>query len=226
MSPRHILSLFAGLALVIATAAAGVYWFSYKGPASLVDKGMESLDDVLKIGGKVVDHLGRITRFQPKLVIGGKTVIESNQQIAELAVTRKSFSQSYRWEHSFVGSTKRMEIKGTFVAKAGYVLKSPMELRFPEDGASVTMVLPDPSILSNEMTRYDIIKDEDGLWNRLNTSDREHAVNALKHAADQFVRESGILQETDDAMMAHLRKAVAEASDTPVEISREKPGLP
>lgn len=218
-TPRQILSVSFGLALLVATAAASFYWIVYKGPA-------ESVEGTLKLGGKVIDHLARITQFQPKLVIGEKTVIESNQQIAELAVTKKSYSQTYLWEHSFVGSTKRMELKGDFVAKAGYVLKSPMELRFPTDGASVTMILPEASVLSNEMTRYEIITDEDGFWNKLSADDRESAINSLKRAADQFVKTSGLLGEADDSMMEHLRKAVKDASEDPVEITRETPGFP
>ncbi len=215
MTSRQILSLFLGLALLIATAAAGLYWFVYKGPGELVDKGT-----------RVVEHLARLTQFQPRLVIGEKTVIESSQRIAEMAVAKKSYAQTYRWEHSFVGSTKRMEIKGDFVAKAGYALKSPMELRFPADGARVTMVLPAATILSNEMTRYEILKDEDGYWNKLSTEDRERAVNALKQSADRVVRESGILKEADDSMMEHLRNAMRKSTDVPVEIFRETPELP
>lgn len=230
ITSRQILSLSIGVALLIATAAAGFYWLVYKGPVELVDKGTKSfvgnLDGSLRVGKKVMDYLGKVTQFQPRLVIGEKTVIESNQQIAELAVTKKSFSQTYHWEHSFMGSTKRMAIKGDFVAKAGYVLKSPMELRIREDGGMVTMVLPGATILSNEMTHYETIEDKEGFWNRLSQDDREQAVNALKHSSDKFAAESGLLQEADDSMMAHLRKAVTEASEAPVEIKRETPKIP
>lgn len=219
MSSRQILSLFAGLALLIATAAGSFYWLVYKGPVN-------SAESTLKIGGRIVDRLAEITQIRPKLVIGEKTVIESKQQIAELAVIKKSFTHTYRWEHSFVGSTKRMEIKGDFVAKAGYALKSPTELRFSQDGSKMTIVLPEASVLSNEMTRYETLKDEDGLWNKLSTEDREHAINGLKRSADRFLSESGILQEADDSMMEHLKKAVADASEAPVKINREMPELP
>ena len=219
MKSHQILSLFAGLALLIATVAAGFYWLAYKGPVN-------SVESTARLGGRIVDRLAEITQFRPRLVIGEKTVIESSQQIAELAVAQKSYSQTYRWEHSFAGSTKRMEIKGDFVAKAGYALKSPTELRFSEDGAKLTMVLPQASVLSNEMTRYEILKDEDGFWNKLSTDDRERAANALKHSADQFLRQSGILNEADDSMMGHLRDALTGATTNPVEIIRENPELP
>lgn len=219
MKSRQILSLFVGLVLLVATAAVAFYWVAYKGPVN-------SVESTLKVGGKVIERLAEITQLRPRLVIGEKTVIESNQQIAELAVTKKSFSHTYLWEHSFVGSTKRMEIKGEFVAKAGYALKSPTELRFSEDGSRITVVLPDSSVLSNEMTRYEILKDEDGYWNKLSTDDRERAINELKRSADRFLRESEFLHEADAAMMAHLRKAVTDSSVVPVEIFRENSSLP
>lgn len=219
MNSRQILALLIGLAVLIATAAGSIYWLVYKGPVS-------SAESTLKIGGRIVDRLAEITQIRPKLVIGEKTVIESSQQIAELAVTKKSYSHTYRWEHSFVGSTKRMEIKGDFVAKAGYVLKSPAELRFSQDGSRMTIVLPEASVLSNEMTRYETLKDEDGLWNKLSTEDRERAINVLKLSADRFLRESGILKEADDSMMEHLKNAVTEISEPPVEIFRKNPELP
>lgn len=88
------------------------------------------------------------------------------------------------------------------------------------------LVLPDATLLSNEVKTYDIVVDEDGYWNKLSAEDREQALNGLKKSADSFIVESGLLQEAEDSMVEHIRKAVHQSVGPSVSIERVTPPVP
>lgn len=215
---KPIYAIGIALSLIIAVAAAAIVAFFYIPYSAAKETGRGILAGIEKVS--------ELSQFKPRIVIGERVVIESRNQIAEFATANRNFSHTYSWEHTYLGSTKKFTIKGDFVAKAGYRLNSPAELHLPQGTSAVKLVLPDATLLSNEVKTYDIVVDEDGYWNKLSAEDREQALNGLKKSADAFIVESGLLQEAEDAMVEHIRKAVHQSVGPSISIERVTPPVP
>ena len=77
--------------------------------------------------------------MRPLVTSGGVTIIEASGSIAELSTVEKNFQHTYTWKSKWLGSTKRIELKGDFVAKAGYNISGkdlarPFSVDISEDG--------------------------------------------------------------------------------------------
>jgi hypothetical protein len=78
-------------------------------------------------------------------------------------------------------------------------------MEISEDGRIVTLRHRKPEVLSCELTRIHVLKDEDGWWNKIRPEERESAQNELIRQARQVARESDLL----DAAAADLKERLA-----------------
>jgi hypothetical protein len=141
-------------------------------------------------------------------------IIEESSPIKELATYEENFTHTHVWEHEWLRSTKRIELRGTFTAKAGFDLeKAPITLATDQEGHQVDLVLPEPEILSVEGRNIKILEDKDGLWNRITDQDRQRAMNALLDSARQHARESGAPEKAQQAVIDEVREAVENQDD-------------
>jgi hypothetical protein len=204
---RRIMLLGIGHFGVVAllSATAWVLWVHVpSGAARRVSASIAAMTDALGISARVI--------------VGERTILQGPQRIAELAVLSQEINQTYTWQHEHLFSTKKIEFKADFTAKVGYRFNSPLEIRF--DGAMdhVTMALPKAEILSIEMNGFQIVEDQNGLWNRINDMDRQQAINALKRRAyDAFIA-AGVIEKADEVMRGHLAEALEEAGRNKTQI--------
>ena len=181
------LAIGIAIALVIATVFGGIYFLVWKGPQEVITttttttvKTVNAGYDLLKRGAK---DIYRALQFEPKVTIGGETVYGPATQIAEIATATKDFNHTYTYEVSWAGSTKRLELKGDFTAKAGFPVDGSFVMEISEDGSRVTLHHKEPSLLSCEMKKLYVLKDEGGFWNKLQPQERESAQNELLRRA-------------------------------------------
>ncbi len=113
-----------------------------------------------------------------------------------------------------MGSTKAVEIRGSFTVKAGFDLREPFTINITRYGLAIQASLPEPRILSLEMITYKIIKDENGWWNRISDQDREEAFYRLRTAALNAVQDSGILEEAKATAEERIREIVQRNGST------------
>ncbi len=111
----------------------------------------------------------------------------------------KDFQHTYFYEATWAGSTKRLELKGDFVAKAGFTINDSFGLNLSEDGKMVTVRHSPPILISSELNRLTVVKDENGWWNKLTALDREDAQNSLLQQARKAA-------ETSDLMVIATQK--------------------
>lgn len=217
-------SLVILLAVLLLGVTGGAYVLLYLGPAHLVDRLAQTTTDTgergYDLGKRLAADLSGVFSVRPEVRVGEKVVLEANASVAELATARKEFTHALYWEHRWAGSTKRLELEGRFVAKAGYDLTQPFAIRISEDGDRVEAELPAAELLSLELVSEQIVRDEDGLWNKLSVTDREHAKNALLAGARQTALESSLLLDADRNLMARLETLVRNNSQRPVQITR------
>lgn len=102
-----------------------------------------------------------------------------------------------------MGSTKQIEISGSFEAKCGFDLNKKFSIVLENDKAIV--YLPAPKILSLEPMADLTFRDENGYWNWVNENDRTNAVNAFITDARNFAEQASFIEDTKKVTEEKLR---------------------
>lgn len=217
-----------GICLIIATLGVATYFIMFRGPAELAseaeaiaNRGADNAMDKAERFGGWLKSAGESLGFSPTIIVANEVIDEGTKSINELSTAKKTFKQKFAWEHTYLGSTKKIEVQAIFTAKAGYELDKLPELEINEAGTQVIARLPDPVILSNEQRDFRILHDQNGVWNRLNMEDREHAQNELKRLADETARASDLRKRADKYLIEHLKKSVEASVAGDVDVIRE-----
>lgn len=168
-------------------------------------------EPAVELGRRIVDGLSRRLQLRPEVRVDRKTVLAAETAVAELATVRQEFTHDYFWEHQWLGSTKRLRLRGTFAAKAGFDLNEGVYLDIDPRDLRVQIALPKPKILGVEMLSYQA-EEEDGFWNKLNAEEREEAVNALLASARATAEADAKLNDQAQQMLElQVSEAVTES---------------
>jgi len=228
MTRPHSIKPWIGICLIIATLGVATYFILFRGPAELAseaeaiaNRGADNAMDKVERAGGWLKSASESLGLKATIIVNNEVIDEGTKSINELSTAEKTFKQKFAWEHSYLGSTKKIEVQAVFTAKAGYKLDQLPELEINADGTQVIARLPDPEILSNEQRDFRIINDKNGMWNRLSKEDREHAQNELKRRADETAKESDLLKRADEHLIEHLKKSVEASASGKVEVIRE-----
>lgn len=178
------------ISIVIAVLTGALYLLLYHGPARLITHSKNTTEE---LGRNVFRALDEFAHLRPKVTVSGRTIIEASVDIAELSTVEKNFEQTHTVETTWLGSTKRLNIKGRFTAKAGFDLRQAVTVDVAEDGKVIRVSLPPARIHSVEQTNVEILEDENGYWNKITKEQRQEALNALMLDARKSVEESSIL---------------------------------
>jgi hypothetical protein len=195
------------LALVIVMAGLGglIYVVSVVMPARLASNTTEGAISVAKKIGMAIDAALHV---RPLVTVNGTVVVERSKSIAELSTIERRFEQTYSWENTWLGSTKRLRLKGTFVAKAGYDLTKPFSIDVSADQKTIRAAMPPARINSLEQTKIEILDDDTGLWNRISLEDRQQAQNELLAQARASATARDLLKLADTELAAQLDRII------------------
>lgn len=196
------LSMGIALCLVIAVACGGIYFIFFKGP---VDASTSAANNGYVLFKRAAKDIYQALQFEPKVTIGGETVYGPATQIAEMVTASKDFSHTYTYQVDWAGSTKRLEFKGDFTAKAGFPIDGSFTLEISEDGSKVTLHHNEPQLLSCEMKKLYVLKDENGLWNKLQPKERESAQNELLRRARERALDADLKATATENLLERLR---------------------
>lgn len=211
MNPQPTSRLWAigiSLSLMILVTCTGIYWLVWKGPAELAGAAKDGAIEVVESGYDLFKRAGKdiyqALQFEPKVVIGSKTVHGPATQETEVVTATKTFQHTYTYESTWSGSTKRLEIQGDFTAKAGFPLGDSFSIHISEDGKTVTLRHEKPDLISCEMSKMRVLQDKDGWWNKIQPEERESAVNELMRQAKKVARESDLLSAAGENLHQRL----------------------
>jgi hypothetical protein len=201
-----------GMAVILLAITASVYWLFFVAPIKTTSDLAEALKQVCRA----------------TITVNKTVIIQGDKDLTELAIREKNITHTYSMTHRWMGSTKKIVLRGHFRCKAGYDLTSkgvdprnPWGLDISNHGKTITVRMPQPSILSVEMTDYKILEDSNGLWNKISKDDRENAVNALQRGARDELEKTGILNEIDGAFMKQIEDALGYRAPIGLEVIRE-----
>lgn len=196
--------LIAGIVIALLLAGAGVtaYFLVVRAPADLARRTAEGIREVFD--------------FTPRVTLNETVLIAENIPILEVAIVSRSLVVHHRWSHTWLGSTKTLELHGSFTAKAGFDLHEPFTIDIQRSPLRVVARMPAPKLLSVQMDSFLVVQDENGWWNRITEEDRTEAVRTLQARARDQSEASGILLEARHSAEDRIREVVQRNGDVVV----------
>jgi hypothetical protein len=207
--PRLPRAVSISIVLIVLTLCAA--WLMRSCARMPGEVGRAAAEPAVELAKRIADGISRRLQFRPEVRIDQVTVLERETPVLELATVRREFGHDYEWEHEWLGSTKRLHLRGTFAAKAGYDLNEKFYFEINSDDLQVELGLPEPRVLGVEMIAYRA-EEEEGYWNKLSAEEREQAVNALLASArEAAAKDAALLGEARRMLDVQVGEVVGEA---------------
>jgi hypothetical protein len=136
-------------------------------------------------------------RFSPEVHVNNTVILQEQHDIMELSMVSQKFRHEYDWTNTWMGSTKKIAITGTFEAKAGFDLdkKIAVDIR----GEKAFIFLPHAQLLSLTPQHDVAFRDESGVWNWVNEQDRSDAMNAFTKDAQNIASTAQFINRAEAA---------------------------
>jgi hypothetical protein len=112
-------------------------------------------------------------------------------------------------EHEFLGSKKRIRLRGTYVVKAGFDLREKFAVQI--DGRRIRAELPAPKVLSIDPRDTEVLVLDNGLWNKITPTDLETELRALPDLARAKAEQTALPAEAYDTFTKRLREQLTPA---------------
>lgn len=169
------------------------------------------LDRAVKTANAVHDGFVRAMNLTPRILVSQTVVYAENSPTLELVTAERSALVQHRLTETWLHSTKEFEIEAKFTAKAGLLLRDVLVVNIPRGGKTAEITLPRAKILSMEMADFRILRDEDGLWNKLTPKDRERAIRDLNREARKDFEATDLLEKAAGEAKARISEIVTGA---------------
>ena len=160
-----------------------------------------------RTASRVSRAFAELGHLQPRITIHDRVFFEQTKSVLELVVVSRETQVEREMEHEWLGSKKRMRLRGTYQVRAGFDLTQPFSVRV--DGRRIQTELPPPKILSVDSRDIELTVFENGLWNKISPGELEGELRALPILARQKAGEAGLQKEAFDAFAARVRDKFA-----------------
>ena len=87
-------------------------------------------------------------------------------------------------------------------------------MEISEDGSKVTLHHEEPILLSCEMTKYYVLEDKGGIWNKITNQERQSAVNELTRRARKRALDDDLISTATENLLERLKPLQQEYSFT------------
>jgi len=108
--------------------------------------------------------------------------------------------------HTWMGSSKRVKLHGTFTVKAGFDLQQKLAVDVQPD--QIVIQLPHAQILDVAQDQVDVLAFENGFWNRISGDDVQNELAILPQLARQEAAETGLPAEAESALQQQLDERI------------------
>ncbi|MGE5212453.1 MAG: DUF4230 domain-containing protein [Nitrospirota bacterium] len=147
-----------------------------------------------------------IAHLQPRITINDRVYMEQTMPVSELVVLSRRIEVEHELLHTWAGSSKRVKLHGTFLAKAGFDLRKGLSIDIRPD--QILVQLPPPQILGVEQQQVDVLAFENGLWNRISGQDVQSELSVLPGLAWKKAAQSGLTAETEKTLEQQLEERI------------------
>jgi hypothetical protein len=162
----------------------------------------QSTAELEKLGKDLRAAFIDIAHLQPRITINNRVYMEQTTPVSELVVLSRRIEIEHELLHTWVGSSKRVKLHGTFIAKAGFDLQQNLSIEIrPEE---IIVQLPHAKILGVEQEQVDVLAFENGLWNRISGQDLQDELSVLPQLAWKRAIENGLPADAEHTLQGQL----------------------
>jgi hypothetical protein len=191
------------IAFIVATLVAVIFWRIETWPARAAQQGTAELE---KVGKDLRAAFVDVAHLQPRITINNRVYIEQTTPVSELVVLSRRIEVEHELLHTWVGSSKRVKLHGTFMVKAGFDLQQNLSIDIRPN--EIVVQLPHARILGIEQDQVDVLAFENGLWNRISGQDMQSELSILPQLAREKAAESGLPAEAERALQEQIKQRV------------------
>ena len=194
---------FTLVALILAVLGVIIFWRIETWPARTA---RQSTTELERLGKDLRAAFIDIAHLQPRITINNRVYLEQTTPVSELVVLSRRIEVEHEFLHTWVGSSKRVKLHGTFVAKAGFDLQQGLSIDVRPERIVVT--LPHAQLLGVEQDPVDVLAFENGLWNHISGQDLQNELSMLPQLAWKKASESGLPAEAERTLQRQLEQRV------------------
>ena len=166
----------------------------------------QSTTELERLGKDVRAAFIDVAHLQPRITINNRVYMEQTMPVSELVVLSRRIEVEHELLHTWVGSSKRVKLHGTFNAKAGFDLQRDLSIDIRPD--EIIVQLPHAQMLSVEQEQVDVLEFENGLWNRISGQDLQSELSILPQLASEKAAESGLPAEAERTLQRQLGERI------------------
>jgi len=194
---------FVLIALIVGSIVMLVFLRLETWPARTAREGTAELE---RLGKDVRSAFVDIAHLQPRITINNRVYMEQTVPVSELVVLSRRIEVEHDFLHTWMGSSKRVRLHGTFTVKAGFDLQQELVVDVRPD--QIVIQLPHAQILDVEQDQVDVLAFENGFWNRISGDDVQNELAILPQLARQKATEAGLPAEAERALEQQLNERV------------------
>ena len=191
------------VALIIATTIVVIFLRLESWPARTARQSTAELE---RLGKNLRAAFVDIAHLQPRITINNRVYMEQTTPVSELVVLSRRIEVEHELVHTWVGSSKRVKLHGTFIAKAGFDLRKDLSIDIRQ--GEVVVQLPHAQILGVEQQQVDVLAFENGLWNRISGQDVQSELSVLPDLAWKKAAESELCAEAEKTLGEQLEQRI------------------
>jgi hypothetical protein len=191
------------MALAIAAVVVIIFWRIETWPARTARQSSVQLE---KLGKDLRAAFIDIAHLQPRITINNRVYMEQTTPVSELVVLSRRLEVEHEFLHTWVGSSKRVKLHGTFTAKAGFDLQHNLSIDIRPN--EIIVQLPHARILGMEQDQVEVLAFENGLWNRISGEDMQSELSILPRLAREKAAQSDLPAEADRALQQQIEERV------------------
>ena len=147
-----------------------------------------------------------IAHLQPRITINNRVYMEQTMPVSELIVLSRRIEVEHELLHTWVGSSKRVKLHGTFNVKAGFDLRQNLSIDIRPN--EIIVQLPPAQILGIEQVQMDVLAFENGFWNRISGEDVQNELSILPQLAREKAVESNLPAEAERTLQRQLNERI------------------
>ena len=189
--------------LIIAILALLIFWRLETWPSRTAQQGSAELE---RLGRDLRAAFIDIAHLQPRIKINDRVYMEQTIPTSELVVVTRRVEVEHEMEQTWVGSSKRVKLHGTFLVKAGFDLRQDLSIDIRPD--SILVRVPHAEILGVEQQSADVLEFENGYWNRISADDVQGELDALPQLARRKAAETGLTDEAEKSLQQQLEARI------------------
>src|SRR5436853_767393 len=172
-------------------------------PARTAHQGTAELE---KLGKDLRAAFIDIAHLQPRITINSRVYMEQTTPVSELVVLSRRIEVEHELLHTWVGSSKRVKLHGTFVVKAGFDLQHNLSIDIRPN--EIIVQLPRARVLGIEQDQVDVLAFENGLWNRISGEDMQSELSILPELAREKAAEGDLPAEAERTLQQQIEQRV------------------